>query len=112
MLQAVLQFKWDTFAGKWVRFEFLTFVAWLVSFSVFMLLFQVGCAVQLCQQSKMADGDSPACCRCLQAAADLTVYDSLAVNSICNCAVAVYLQLSCRCGLSCCDSCMPNASDA
>jgi hypothetical protein len=52
MLQAVLQFKWDTFAGKWVRFEFLTFVAWLVSFSVFMLLFQVGCAVQLGQQVK------------------------------------------------------------
>eukprot|EP00775_Hariotina_reticulata_P013536 gene13536-13662_t len=39
-VQAVLQFKWDTFAGKWVRFEFMTFVAWLVSFSVFMLLFQ------------------------------------------------------------------------
>lgn len=39
-VQAVLQFKWETFAGKMVRFEFASFLAWLVSFSIFMLLFQ------------------------------------------------------------------------
>ncbi|KAF8067423.1 hypothetical protein HT031_002471 [Scenedesmus sp. PABB004] len=39
-VQAVLQFKWDTFAGKWVRFEFACFLTWLVAFSAFMLIFQ------------------------------------------------------------------------
>lgn len=28
-------------AGKWVRFEFGTFLTWLAAFSVFMLVFQV-----------------------------------------------------------------------
>eukprot|EP00879_Flechtneria_rotunda_P016529 GHRR01017298.1.p1 GENE.GHRR01017298.1~~GHRR01017298.1.p1 ORF type:complete len:419 (+),score=119.78 GHRR01017298.1:343-1599(+) len=39
-VQAVLQFKWETFAGKWVTFEFVCFLVWLISFSIFMLLFQ------------------------------------------------------------------------
>lgn len=39
-VQAVLQFKWDTFAGKMVKAEFGCFLTWLVAFSVFMLLFQ------------------------------------------------------------------------
>jgi hypothetical protein len=45
LLQAVLQFKWETFAGRMVTAEFCCFLAWLVAFSVFMLLFQVntGC---------------------------------------------------------------------
>lgn len=41
ILQAVLQFKWETFAGRMVRFEFLCFLIWLIAFSVFMLVFQV-----------------------------------------------------------------------
>ena len=41
LLQAVLQFKWETFAGRMVTAEFCCFLAWLVAFSVFMLLFQV-----------------------------------------------------------------------
>eukprot|EP00878_Enallax_costatus_P003598 GHUV01003812.1.p1 GENE.GHUV01003812.1~~GHUV01003812.1.p1 ORF type:complete len:573 (+),score=199.32 GHUV01003812.1:368-2086(+) len=39
-VQAVLQFKWETFAGKMVRFEFVCFLTWLIAFSVFMLVFQ------------------------------------------------------------------------
>lgn len=39
-VQAVLQFKWDTFAGKMVKAEFVCFLTWLIAFSVFMLLFQ------------------------------------------------------------------------
>ncbi|KAF6258227.1 hypothetical protein COO60DRAFT_1693077 [Scenedesmus sp. NREL 46B-D3] len=40
-VQAVLEFKWRTFAGGWVRFEFMCFLTWLVSFSVFLLVFQL-----------------------------------------------------------------------
>jgi hypothetical protein len=40
-LQAVLQFKWDTYAAKWVAWEFICFLVWLACFSVFVILFQV-----------------------------------------------------------------------
>jgi len=41
-VQAVLQFKWDRFGRKALLAELACFVTWLVSFSVFLLIWQVG----------------------------------------------------------------------
>lgn len=71
-VQAVLEFKWETFAGGWVRFEFMCFLTWLVAFSIFMLVFQdEDTSLSLAQLLVTPRGIITVVCECLALAAML-----------------------------------------
>ncbi|KIY96853.1 hypothetical protein MNEG_11108 [Monoraphidium neglectum] len=61
-VHAVLQFKWDTFCGRALMAELVFFLTWLVSFSVFMLLWQdEDMTLSLPQLWNTPTGKPPAC---------------------------------------------------
>ena len=40
-VQAVLMYKWEAWAARFLQYEFILYLCWLVSYTVFIILFQV-----------------------------------------------------------------------
>lgn len=42
-VQAVLDYKWEAWAASLLKFEFLLYIGWLLSYTIFVITFQVDC---------------------------------------------------------------------
>lgn len=45
-VQAVLDYKWEAWAAFWLKFEFLMYIGWLMSYTIFVITFQVNHLLQ------------------------------------------------------------------
>ena len=49
-VQAVLMYKWEAWAARFLQYEFILYLCWLVSYTAFIILFQVPVIAHLSMQ--------------------------------------------------------------